>query len=164
LIGIPEPDRHRFRDWSRLILAVVANAQPSPEEMAEATGGTVESEGCRGDVVTERRRDPRDDLATRLAFAELDGDQLSDDEIVSNLNVLVGAGFETTVFMLGSRVNARLDHPDQLAVLLGRPDAVKQAIEELLRFEAPVLSPNPRVATVDTLVAGHPIPAGDRIV
>jgi cytochrome P450 len=164
LIGIPEPDRHRFRDWSRLILAVVANAQPTPEEMDEANAATVESEDYLRDLVTERRRDPRDDLATRLAFAELDGDQLTDDEIVSNLNVLVGAGFETTVFMLGSSVNALLDHPDQLRVLLDRPDAVKQAIEELLRFEAPVLSPNPRVATVDTVVAGHPIPAGDRIV
>jgi len=164
LLGIPEPDRGRFRDWSREILAVVANSEPTPAQMEQANSATIESEDYLRRLLDERRKDPRDDLTSRLAFAEEAGDQLTDDEIVSNLNVLVGAGFETTVFMLGSSVNALLDHPDQLATLQSRPDVIKTATEELLRFEAPVLSPNPRVATGDTVIAGQRIPAGGKVV
>jgi cytochrome P450 len=133
LIGIPAPDRVKFRDWSRAILAVVANAQPTAAQMAEANDATVESEDYLRALVADRRKDPQDDLATRLAFAEEAGERLTDDEIVSNLNVLVGAGFETTVFMIGSGVNVLLDRPDQLAVLRARPEVIKQATEELLR-------------------------------
>jgi cytochrome P450 len=164
LIGIPEPDRAQFRAWSRAILTLVANRQPTAEQMAEANDATLESEDYLCALVAERRKDPKHDLATRLAFAEVAGEQLTDDEIVSNLNVLVGAGFETTVFMIGSGVNTLLDHPDQLAILQARPDTIKQATEELLRFEAPVLSPNPRVATADTVIAGPTIPAGGKVV
>jgi cytochrome P450 len=164
LIGIPESDRAHFRDWSRDILTVVANQQPTAEQMDKANRATVESEDYLRALVADRRKDPQDDLATRLAFAEDAGERMSDDEIVSNLNVLVGAGFETTVFMIGSSVNALLDHPDQLAILQSRPDVIKQATEELLRFEAPVLSPNRRVATADVVIAGYTIPAGARVL
>ena len=164
LIGIPEPDRARFRDWSRDILAVVANAQPGPGEMAAANDATIQSEAYLRDLVTARRADPRDDLATALARAEVDGERLTDEEIVSNLNVLVGAGFETTVLMIAGGVNALLDHPDQLAELRAQPELVKQATEELLRFEAPVLSPNPRVATTDVVIAGRTIPRGAPVI
>jgi cytochrome P450 len=164
LIGIPEADRPPFRDWSRDILAVVANAEPSDAQMHLANTATVESEDYLRALVAARRNDPAEDLATRLAFAEEDGDRLTDDEIVSNLNVLVGAGFETTVFMIGSGVNALLDHPDQLAILCARPELIKTATDELLRFEAPVLSPNPRVATEDIVIEGSTIPAGERVI
>jgi cytochrome P450 len=164
LIGIPEPDRILFREWSRSILAVVADATPTPPAMDEANRATIESEAYLDRLVAERRRDPRDDLATALAFADVGGDRLSDEEIVSNLNVLVGAGFETTVFTIGNSVRALLDRPDQLAILRDRPDVTKQAVEELLRFEAPVLSPNARVATTDTVIAGRAIAPGARVV
>ena len=164
LIGIPEPDRPLFRDWSRDILAVVANAEPTDAQMESANTATVDSEDYLRAVVAARRKEPADDLATRLAFAEEAGDALTDDEIVSNLNVLVGAGFETTVFMIGGGVNALLDHPDQLAVLRARPDAIKGATDELLRFEAPVLSPNPRVATHDLVVEDVDVRAGERVI
>ena len=164
LIGIPAPDRPLFRDWSRDILAVVANTQPTDTEMDLANTATVASEAYLRDLVAHRRKEPRRDLATRLAFAEDGGDQLTDDEIVSNLNVLVGAGFETTVFMIGSGVHALLSHPDQLDLLKARPDAIKTATDELLRFEAPVLSPNPRVATHDIVIDGVEIRAEQRVI
>jgi cytochrome P450 len=164
LIGIPEPDRILFREWSRAILAVVADANPTTRAMHEANQATIESEAYLGRLVAERRRDPRDDLATALAFAEIGDERLSDDEIVANLNVLVGAGFETTVFTIGNSVLALLDRRDQLALLRERPDGTRQAVEELLRFEAPVLSPNPRVATTDTVIAGREIPTGARVI
>ena len=164
LIGIPDADRGLFRDWSRDILAVVANQAPTAEDMAVANTATAESESYLAALVEERRARPRADLATRLASAELDGERLSDEEVVSNLNVLVGAGFETTVFMLGSSVHALLDHPDQLDALRAEPGLVKQAVEELLRFEAPVLSPNPRVATAEVVVGGQAVAAGERVI
>jgi cytochrome P450 len=164
LIGIPEPDRALFRDWSRLMLAVVADASPSADALHSANTATVESEDYLRALVTERRRAPRADLTSSLALATADGERLTDDEVVANLNVLVGAGFETTVFMIGGGVQALLDHPEQLARLRTAPDAGRAAVEELLRYEAPVLSPNPRVATADVVIAGHPVPAGERVV
>jgi cytochrome P450 len=164
LIGIPGPDRGQFRDWSRAILAVVADASPTATAMREANRATTESEAYLHELVRARRRDPRQDLATALAFAEESGERLTDEEIVSNLNVLVGAGFETTVFTIGNSVHALLDHADQLAILRERPDVTRGAVEELLRFEAPVLSPNPRVATTDVDVAGCHVPAGAQVI
>jgi cytochrome P450 len=164
LIGIPEPDRGRFRDWSRAILAVVADASASSAAMAEADAATIESEAYLAHLLAARRAAPQDDLTTAMAFAEVDGERLTDDEITANLNVLVGAGFETTVLMIGGGVRVLLDHPDQLAVLRSRTDRTRQAVDELLRYEAPVLSPNPRVAMSDTTVAGHAVAAGEAIV
>lgn len=164
LIGIPEPDRAQFRDWSRDILSVVAAGEPAPADMEVANRATLDSEAYLRDLVRARVRSPLDDLATRLSLAEVDGERLTEDEVVSNLNVLVGAGFETTVFMLGSSVLALLDHPDQLVRLQARPDIIKGAVEELLRFEAPVLSPNPRVPVKDIVVCDVQVAAGERVI
>ncbi|MGI8732058.1 MAG: cytochrome P450, partial [Pyrinomonadaceae bacterium] len=85
-----------------------------------------------------RRRDPQDDLATALIQAEEAGDKLSEDELLAMVFLLLVAGHETTVNLIGSGVLALLEHSDQMEKLRRDPSLVKPAVEELLRFTAPV--------------------------
>ena len=120
-----------------------------------------------GEVLAARRAEPRDDLISVLAAAELrqpDGavEKLSDEEIVSFVRLLVPAGAQTTYRTLTNVVFALLGDPEQLALVRADPALIPRAIEEGLRWEAPLLSFG-RIATHGTEIAGHPVPAGTTV-
>jgi cytochrome P450 len=104
------------------------------------------------------RREPGDDLMSELVRIHEDGDRLSDEELRVNALLLIGAGFETTVNLIGNAVALLLDHPDQLAGLIADPAGWPNAVEEVLRYDAPV-QVTVRVSREDTVVAGQPVPA-----
>jgi len=106
-----------------------------------------------------RRRSPRDDLVSDLAHCELDGERLADEEIFSFLRLLLPAGVETTFRASGNLLFALLTHPDQLDAVRRDRSLIHQAIEELLRWDPPLLLVS-RVATRDTEIGGVAIPAG----
>src|SRR5438045_4345471 len=112
----------------------------------------------------ERRAYSKDDLITALVQAKDGSDQLSDDEILAMIFLLLVAGHETTVNLIGSGTLALLEHPDQLAKLRSEPALIKTAIEELLRFVCPVEMATERYAREDITIAENTIPRDDLVM
>jgi cytochrome P450 len=108
-----------------------------------------------------RRRGPRDDLASALIEADEAGDKLSEDELLAMVFLLLIAGHETTVNLIGSGVLALLEHPDQMEKLRAEPALIKPAVEELLRYTAPVFMSTERYAREDVTLHGVTIPRGE---
>jgi len=109
-------------------------------------------------IIAERRAEPIDDVLSRLATGEVDGQKLDDEEIVSFMRLLLPAGAETTFRWIGSTLYALLHHPAQFAEVLADRSLVGNALEETLRWETPVLFVG-RETTRDVEVAGVEIPA-----
>jgi cytochrome P450 len=110
-----------------------------------------------------RRKDPKDDLVTRLVFAEVDGDSLSDAEYTNFFQLLVFAGNETTRSAISQGMLALMQHPEQLERIHADPSLIPTAVEEILRWASPVLYFR-RTATRDTELRGAPIREGDKVV
>ncbi len=115
-------------------------------------------------LIKERRTHPKDDLITALVQAKDGNDQLSEDEILAMIILLLIAGHETTVNLIGSGSLALLEHPDQLTMLCSEQEYMKTAIEELLRFVCPVEMATERYAREDIEIAGTTIPRGELVM
>lgn len=114
-------------------------------------------------MAVERRREPQDDLLTRLVQAEWDGDRLSDSEFVNFFQLLIFAGNETTRTSLQQGMLAFIEHPEQLELLREDPARIPGAVEEVLRWATPIYYFR-RTATADTELRGVPIHAGQKVV
>jgi cytochrome P450 len=115
-----------------------------------------------GDHLAELRRHPGDDLISQLIQANLDGRPLTERELRATAGLILVAGFETTVNLLGNGVRLLLDHPDQLGVLSADPGQWPNAVDEILRLESPVQL-TARICRRDTQLAGQPIRAGQPV-
>jgi len=111
-----------------------------------------------------RRAAPQDDLISALATAEEGGQRLTDDELMAMVFVLIIAGHETTVNLIGSGALALLENPDQLRLLRQRPELIKNAIEELLRYTSPVDQATERYAREAVTLHGVTIPKGELVL
>ena len=111
-------------------------------------------------LVASRRADPRDDLVSALVQAEEAGEQLSEDELVAMVFLLLVAGHETTVNLIGNGMLALLKNPDQMERLRADPTLIKSAVEELLRYDSPLETATERYAREDVTIAGVTIPRG----
>jgi cytochrome P450 len=111
-------------------------------------------------LVKTRRANPRDDLMSALVQAEEAGEQLSEDELLAMIFLLLVAGHETTVNLIGNGMLALLEHPDQMERLRNDPALIKSAVEELLRYASPVETATERYAREDVTIAGVTIPRG----
>jgi len=154
LLGIPKLDRASFRDWSGEIIA-----RSSPE--AEARAYT-EMNAYLTELIGAKREKPGDDLLSALIHtADEGGDRLSAAELVGMCALLLVAGHETTVNLIGNGVRALFAHPDQLALLRGDFDGLMAgAIDEMLRYDGPVEAATPRLALQPVQVGDTVIPAG----
>src|SRR5262249_12604161 len=110
-----------------------------------------------------RRAGPRDDLLSALVRAEEAGEKLSEDELLAMAFLLLVAGHETTVNLIGNGTLALLEHPDQLRRLRDDPGLIRPAVEELLRFYSPVETATERYAREDVTVAGVTLPQGSLV-
>ena len=158
MLGVPEEDWERCYEWSE---AVVPGAVDWPEErkaalMAEMVDYLVAA-------TKARRAEPRDDVLSELALAELDGEQLTDAELAMFLVQLLVAGNETTRNLIAAGLVALAERPDQYARLRADPSLVPSAVEELLRWTSPVLS-FMRTATGPTELRGVPIAEGEPLL
>lgn len=115
-----------------------------------------------GEIVDERRIEPRDDLISVLAGAAEDGGRLDNDELLAMIGFLLFAGHETTTSLLGNSLVALARHPDQRAMLRARPELIDNAVEELIRFDTSVQA-TPRSTTAPIEVGGKVIPAGQQV-
>ncbi len=156
LLGLPEEDFPQFQRWSISLLSFTIN----PERGRAASKALEE---YFAPILAARRVDPRDDLISRLAEAEIDGERLSDDEIYSFLRLLLPAGVETTYRSLGNLLFGLLSDPEQLEAVRNDRTLLAQAVEEGVRWDPPLLTIT-RVATRDTELGGVPIPAGSSVM
>lgn len=159
LVGIPEPER----DALRVAYMTVANGPPfvSDDECIAAADTMI---GIFRALVEARRADPGADLISGLLGVRAEGDQLSDHELTSMLFLLLAAGHDTTVNLVANGVYALLTHPDQLALLRSRPELTASAVEELLRFDAPLQVAIPLRAAEPLEVAGVSIAVGELVI
>lgn len=159
LLGIPESDWHDFYLWSE---AAIPGARPewTPEHRQQLMADMHEYLLA---TTRKRRGDPRDDLISLLANVEVDGEQLTDDELVMFLNQLLVAGNETTRHSVSGGIAALAQDPHQWARLVADGSLVATAAEEVLRWTTPVIS-FMRTATRDTELSGQPIAAGEPVL
>ena len=161
MIGVPESDLERFKIWSD-DLARALEPFLSPEEEQRVYRADRQFAAYFTAIIEQRRREPRDDLVSRLVEAEDAGDKLTAEETRVMLRLLLTAGNETTTNLIGNGVRALLRHPDQLALLRERPELIPSAVEELLRYDAPVQL-DMRVALRDMQLGGLAVSAGTMI-
>jgi cytochrome P450 len=156
ILGLPQEDYRQFQRWSTAILSFFT-------KLDEAVAASEEVKEYMAGILAERRQEPREDLISELAHAELDGERLSDEEIFSFLRLLLPAGVETTYRATGNLLFSLLSNPEQLDAVRADRTLVAPAIEEALRLETPLLNIT-RLATRDTEISGTPIPAGSTVM
>jgi cytochrome P450 len=164
LLGVPEADEATFTEWSR---ALARSLDPSVLRSAALDAAIANAERdlteYLEDLLSFRRTAPGDDLLSALLAVEADGDRILPNEVVNLALLLLVAGHETTVNLIGNGVLALLRAPDQLDLLRHSPHLVAGAVDELLRFDSPVQMTQ-RVATDDLDFAGYRVRAGDEIL
>ena len=158
LLGIPREDRLHFRRWSDAMIEAGGGG------FSEKTGQTLfEMFAYLGDLLKRRQGDPRQDLISTLLHAEIDGERLSQPEVMMFCITLLVAGNETTRNLISGGTQALLDHPSELAKLVASPALLPNAVEEMLRFVTPVRS-FARCVTADVELGGKRIAKDDFLV
>ncbi|WP_433256819.1 cytochrome P450 family protein [Streptosporangium sp. CA-135522] len=156
LVGIPEEDRPRWREWGRALVSL------EPEGFGTALREMV---AHVEELIGRRRVAPTDDLLSGLIRAhDEDGDLLGDTEMITLVLTLVLAGHETTAHLIGNGTAALLTHPDQLARLRGEPELMPRAVHELMRWCGPVQGTRMRYATQDLEIGGMPVRRGEIVM
>jgi cytochrome P450 len=139
MLGVPAEDHETFKSWSAALARGLDPDMVLPPEVIERREQAVVSfTDYFGGLIAERRSSPGDDLLSALVLAEDGGEVLSETELLSTCILLLVAGHETTVNLIGNGTLALLRHPDQLDALRAGPSLARGAIEELLRFDPPV--------------------------
>ena len=158
LLGVPDEDRDRFVGWSDATIPGASDLPP--ERCAELMAEMQEYLMAAG---RDRRGGDGHDLITVLANVEVDGERLSDDELLMFFNQLLVAGNETTRNMISGGLWALATNPDQWTALVDDPSLIDRCVEEWLRWTTPVVA-FLRTATVDAELRGVPIAAGDPLL
>ena len=162
LIGLSMEGASKSREWTAAI-ARALDPTGRPEDVVTASEALVSLQRYIKPQIDERRNHPRDDLLSRLISAEEQGGTLSEPELISNVTLLFGAGHETTLNLIGNGLLALLRNPDQLERLRAEPELAQNAVEELLRFDAPVQFVQ-RWVREDTEFSGVEMRAGERVL
>ena len=166
MLGIPEAERAPLKRWSDAILGlsdVVAGGETATGVVATFRAASAEMSPFVARLLDERRAAPQNDLLTRLVEAEVDGERLSEKNVLDFFHLLLLAGSETTTNLIGSAIVCFSDHPDQVARLRAAPEILPAAIEEVLRFRSPVQMVF-RQTRRDVEIRGRTIPAGELVL
>ncbi len=158
VLGVAPEDRHDFREWTDALLA------PDPAEPSrakEAVGGML---AFLTQLIAGKRAEPADDLLSALIAVRDEGDRLSEDELMSLAFLILFAGYENTVHLIGNATLALLSHPDQLVALRADPGRLGGAVEELARFDGPAPLAIRRFPTEDITIGGVTVPAGETVL
>jgi cytochrome P450 len=160
LLGIPVEDRDRFRFWSNGIMTPAFE----PQDVTRFEVLIREFVAYLRELFERRRATPGPDLISALLRVEEDGDTLSQEELYSMVVLLIIAGHETTVTLIGNAMLALLQQPDQRAVLERDPERMTHAVEEFLRYDGPVERALNRWAATDVELGGQTIRRGEAVI
>jgi pimeloyl-[acyl-carrier protein] synthase len=162
MLGVPAADREQFKTWSNPLTASV-DPTATPEMLQEAQRMLPELTAYLERIIEERRHNPGPDLISSLIAAHEAGDKLDAEELVATCRLLLIAGHETTVNLIGNGMLALLRNPEQREWLAANPDKIGNAVEELLRYDSPVQL-TMRVAFEDLPVGNQTVKKGDQVV
>ncbi|MBW2448186.1 MAG: cytochrome P450 [Deltaproteobacteria bacterium] len=157
LMGIPSEDRERFAVWSDAVIGAAEGQTP------EIMGKVIELLGYLREIVEQRRKQPGDDLVSVVLETRVNGERLSEPELLVFCMALLVAGNETTRTLLSNGMHALAENPDQVALLVGDQSLVAQAVEEMLRYDAPIQSFT-RTTSESVTIRGQVIEAGQRVL
>ncbi len=160
LLGVPLADRELFKDWSADASRLL-DGYLEPETQTQGLAAAMQLAAYFTDLIEKRRADPGADLLSALITAEQEGERLTHEELLTTATLLLLAGFETTMNLVGNGMLMLLQHPDELGRLRGDPSLDRPAVEELLRYEGPVHI-TARIATTDLDVGGQLIRKGEQ--
>ena len=160
LLGVPEPDRAALGHGLTSMLVPTSTAEEHARAK-EASDGVV---AMLGALVEEKQRAPGDDLVTGLINARDGEERLTTQELLSSLFQLIVAGHDTTTSLIGNSVVALLQNPNELAELRADPSKIPAAVEECLRFDAPVPHATFRYAVEPVALGDVTIPAGAQVI
>jgi cytochrome P450 len=156
MLGIPVADREQTRRWSENLLAA-----QTPERQEEARRNIGEFIAYLRELFARKRGQPEDDLISQLLQVEIEGDRLTEDEILAMVFILFVAGHITTVNLITNGVFALLTNPDQAERLHADLALAPNAVEEILRYYGPAEMTIPRFARDDVTIAGQEIAKGE---
>jgi cytochrome P450 len=166
MLGIPAEDRPRFLRWNDVVLNMIytiSGGEAAARAVQNFRAATAEMNAYLSGLLAQRRSNPRDDLLTRLLQAEVDGERLTEKEILAFFQLLLVAGSETTTNLINNAILCFLENPDQLARVKTAPELLPSAIEEVLRYRSP-LQAMFRQTRRDVEMHGQVIPAGKLVL
>jgi len=159
LLGVPFEDRGRLREWFEGVFTDPVS--PAAGTVGRAAADAVYAYLC--DLIAAKRSAPGDDLLSAMT-ASVDDDRLNEDELLSTAWLLIVAGHDTTVNLVGNGLVALFRHPDQLARLRADPALVPSAVEEFLRYDGPVQHTTFRMTSEPVTIGGVDIPAHEQVL
>ena len=160
LLGVPTADQDRFKEWSDAIITPAIG----PEAMERFFGQMGEFVEYLTDLFAARRAEPQEDLVSALLAARDASDALTEEEVFGTVVLLIVAGHETTVGLIGNAVVNLLSHPEQLELVRADASLIPGAIEEALRYEGPVERALNRWAATDVELGGQTIRRGELVI
>lgn len=165
LLGVPFEDRRLLQEWSATLSETLEPplGHTNRATATEAARARARFVGYFQQLIKERRREPRDDLVSHLVQVEENGQRLDDNDVVATCVLLLTAGHETTVNLIGNAVLALLRHPEQFDRLRADPALAPSAVEEVLRYDAPVQMTS-RVAREHSRVGDTDVHPGDTVL
>ena len=163
LLGVPVEDHQQLHAWVLDLAEVLGNYQHHPDRVAEIVQSLDAFKNYIADRMEEERRHPTDGLIYSLMMAEVEGQKLTDEEVIANTIITLIGGHETTTNLIASGFLTLLQKPESFELLRSRPEIAKSAVEELLRYESPVQH-TARIAPADFQLRGKTIQKGSRIV
>src|SRR5436190_3527477 len=156
LMGVPVADRDQLKTWSKDFSEMLGNFQHNPGRVSLMLTTVEDMTAYFRAQMCEQRCTPREGVLHALMTAEVDGDRLSEEEVIANAIITMTGGQETTTNLIGNGLLSLLQHPDTLERLRAEPSLLPSAVEELLRFESPIQY-TARLASADLEVSGTPV-------
>jgi cytochrome P450 len=163
LLGVPVEHHAELKAWSVTFAEVLGNFQHNPDRFAGVLSAVENLSAYFGSAIAEQRRHPRDGLLGALLAAEVDGDRLTDEEVVANCIITMVGGLETTTNLIGNGMLTLLRNPREMDRVRTEPDVMPAAVDELLRYESPSQH-TARIAPDDVVLGGTQIRKGQTVI
>src|SRR5216684_4209425 len=163
MLGVPTADCDRLKAWSADFAEVLGNFQHNPDRASRTLKCVEEMTAYFREAIQRMKSEPREGLINALMTAEIDGDRLTEEEIIANCIVTMVGGQETTTNLIGNGVLSLLRRPDQLEKLRSDLSLIPSAVEELLRYESPSQH-TARICPEDTELGGRLIRKGQAVI
>ena len=163
LLGMPVEDHGKLKGWSADFAEMLGNFQHNPERIGQVLKSVEDMTGYFRRAIREEERPLPEGLVRSLVEAEIDGNRLTEEEVIANTIVTMVGGQETTTNLIGNGLLTLLQNPDKLAELRDHPEIAETAVEELLRFETPSQHTG-RICREDTIMGGQLIKKGQAVM
>ena len=163
MLGVPTADHELLKSWSQDFAEMLGNFQHNPGRARKTLRSVEEMVAYFQAAVSREASNPTEGLINALATAEVDGDRLTEEEIVANVIVTMVGGQETTTNLIGNGLLTLLRQPDELRRLRSEPELMPSAVEELLRYESPSQH-TARLAPAEAVLDGKEIPEGAAVI